>query len=95
MDEKQQIKDIISNIFSDKSKLSKGYNQYHVEEVWRNTFGETISKYTSGVRFSKGVLEVFITSSSLKQELEMNKDNVTAKLNSALTHKKVTKLVIR
>lgn len=95
MDDNQQIKDILSNILTDKSKLSKGYNQYHVEETWRKSFGEVISKYTSGVRFSKGVLEVFITSSSLKQELEMNKDKVMAKLNAALIHKKVTKLVIR
>ncbi len=95
MDDKKQIKDILSNIFSDKSKLSKGYNQYHVEDTWRKTFGEMISKYTSGVRFYNGTLEVYITSASLKQELEMSKESVMNKLNAALSHKKVSKLVIR
>ena len=95
MDDKQQIKDILSSIFTDKSKLSKGYNQYQIEETWRNTFGEVISKYTTSVRFSSGTLEVFITSSSLKQELELNKEKVRTKLNAALNHKKVSKLVIR
>ncbi len=95
MSDNQNIKSIIGSIFSSKGKLSKGFNAYTVEQVWRSTFGEVISRYTSGVRFSNGKLIVYITSSPLKQELSMTKEKVITKMNAQLKYHKVTELIIR
>jgi len=95
MSEKDNIKHIIKNIFSDKGRLSKGYNQYTIDQVWRETFGEVISSYTSGTKFYNGKLTVYITSSSLKNELSMTKEKVIEKMNKNLKYKKVTELIIR
>lgn len=95
MSEDQNIKNLISNIFKSKGALSKGYNQFTVEQVWRETFGEMISSYTSSVRFSKGTLTVYITSSPLKQELMITKENVISRMNQNLPYHKISKLVIR
>lgn len=89
------IKNIITNIFSQKGRLSKGYQQYNVEQVWRDTFGSMISSYTSSVRFSKGILTVYITSSPLKQEIASTKESVINKINKNLPYNKVTELIIR
>ena len=90
-----ELKNIINGMFSTQGKLSKGYNQYTIDQIWRKTFGELISSYTTRVHFSKGVLTVYITSSSLKEELNMTKDKVVVRLNQNLKHNKVEKLIVR
>jgi len=93
--DQDKLKSIISGIFSSSGKLSHGYNQYTVEQVWRETFGSMISSYTTSVKFYKGTLTVFITSSPLKQELSSTKEVVIDKMNKNLEYKKVTELIIR
>jgi len=95
MNDDQKIKSIIGGIFSSKGKLSRGYNAYTVEQVWRSTFGDVISSYTSGVKFYNGKLTVYITSAPLKQELSMTKEKVITKMNNNLQYKKITELIIR
>jgi len=95
MSEHKDIKEVIGNIFSSGGKLSRGYNAYTVEQVWRSTFGEVISNYTNKVNYHQGKLTVYITSAPLREELQMTKDKVVAKLNSKLQYKKVTELIIR
>ena len=91
----QNIKGIINQIFKEGSRLSKGFNQYTIEQVWRSTFGDVISKYTSSVKYTQGKLIVYITSSSLKQELVASKAKVIDKMNMKLPHKKIVELIIR
>ncbi len=66
-----------------------------MEQVWRDTFGNVIADYTSKIIFHKGRLTVYITSSPLKQELNMTKDKVILRLNENLKYKKVEEVVIR
>jgi len=89
------LKNILSGMFKTQGKLSKGLNQYTIEQIWRSTFGDLISSYTTRVHFSKGVLTVYITSSSLKEELSMTKDKVVERLNQNLKYNKVEKLIVR
>lgn len=95
MESHKDIKQVISGIFKGSDKLAKGYKEYDIEQVWRETFGSLISKYTTRVRFNKGVLEVYINSAPLKQELDMTKDSVIEKLNKSLKYDKVVKLLVR
>lgn len=82
-------------LFTSNSKLSKGYNNFTVEQVWRSVFGEVISKYTTKVHFLKGVLTVYISSSALKQELTLTREKVVTKLNENLKYNRVEKLIIK
>jgi len=95
MESHEDLKKIISGIFKGSGKLAKGYKEYDIEQVWRATFGGMISNYTTRVRFNKGVLEVYINSAPLKQELDMTKPAVIAKLNKNLKYDKVVKLIVR
>lgn len=91
----QNIKNVIGNIFKHENRLSNKYNNYTIEQVWRDTFGHLISNYTTKVNFFKGVLTVYISSAALKQEIDMTKDNVIDKMNANLKYKKVTSLIVR
>lgn len=91
----ENIKNIIEKIFGAKSKLARSYNEYTVEQVWRDTFGTTISTYTSNVKYYNGTLTVYITSSALKEELSYTKEKVIEKMNANLPYKKVVELVVR
>lgn len=96
MEEKdQKIKALLGNLFKDNNRLSNKYNTYNIDQVWRETFGHVISNYTTKVNFFKGTLTVYISSSPLKQELTLTKENVIEKLNANLKYKKVTELVVR
>lgn len=95
MSENKNINDVINNIFQAKGKLSNGYNQHTIEEVWRQTFGDVISSYTTKVIYKNEILTVFISSSPLKEEIMMNRESVLLKLNSNLKYRKVTQLILR
>ena len=94
-DEGKEIKKVIKNIFQSEKRLSRGFNQYSLEQIWRDTFGEVISGYTSNVKFYKGTLTVYITSSSLKQEIVSNQAQVIENLNKVLKYNKVERLLVR
>ncbi|MBT8231187.1 MAG: DUF721 domain-containing protein [Saprospiraceae bacterium] len=94
-EEDQKIKGIIGKIFQKEDKLSRVYNNFSIDQIWRDTFGNVISNYTTSVKYYKGTLTVYISSAPLRQELDMSKDSVVKKLNAALKYKKVEKLVIR
>ncbi|MBT8229654.1 MAG: DUF721 domain-containing protein, partial [Bacteroidia bacterium] len=65
------------------------------DAVWRQTFGDLISRYTTSVKLHKGILTVYINSSALKQELHMNKSTIIEKMNQNMKYKKIKDLVIR
>lgn len=94
-EENTNIKKVIDQIFNKRSRLSRGFNQYKVEEVWRSCFGEVISSYTTKIFYKDEVLTVYINSSSLKEEIMMNKENILKRLNSELQYKKVVDLKVR
>ena len=94
MSDDKSIKKIIDGVLGKKGRLAKGYQQYTVENVWREIFGAVISKYTSSVRYKDGVLTVRITSAPLKQEIMATKDSVIERMNNNLKYKKISKLVV-
>jgi len=91
----QKLKALLGNLFKENSRLSNKYNTFNIDQIWRETFGHVISNYTTKVNFYKGVLTVYISSSPLKQELTLTKQNVIEKLNANLKYKKVKELVVR
>ena len=93
--EGKNIKDVLGDLFTNNKSLSRSYNQFSVEQIWRSSMGELISQYTTSVRFNKGVITVYISSASLKQELLMHKAQLLDKLNQLLPYNKATDIIIR
>ena len=95
MEDNKNIKQVIDGIFKSRGKLSSGYNQFTIEEVWRNTFGDVISSYTTKVTYRNEILTIYINSSPLKEEINMNKAAVLEKLNKGLQYRKVKEIIVR
>lgn len=94
-EENHKLNGIINKLFTQENRLSRGYNEFSIESIWRETFGNVISNYTTSVKYYKGTLTVYISSAPLRQELDMSKEAVVEKLNKALKYKKVDKIYIR
>ena len=94
-EENGNIKNVIDQLFRKGSRLSKSYNQFTVEEIWRSLFGEVISSYTTKIYFKEDILTVYISSSALREEILMNKKQILEKLNSHLQYRKVLELRVR
>ncbi len=94
-DDDQKLKRIINKLFTKEDRLSRAYNEFSIDQIWRETFGDMIASYTTSVKYYKGTLTVCISSAPLKQELSMSKDAVILKLNKALKYKKVDKLYVQ
>ena len=94
-EDNKNIKQVIDGIFKSRGKLSASFNQFTVEEIWRQTFGEVISSYTTKVLYKNEILTVYINSSPLKEEINMNKIAVMEKLNGNLEYRKVKELIVR
>ena len=66
------------------ANTAKGYQAMQVVDVWRNSLGGMMSRYSARERFADGTLFVTITSSALRQELFMHRKAVIEKINAEL-----------
>ena len=66
-----------------------------IYQRWEELAGRGINLKTNKVRFKEGELTVFLSSSVLRQELSMRKEEFRAELNMRLKGRPVRKLHIR
>ena len=62
---------------------------------WHELLGEGVSKYTRNVYFSRNVLYVQLTSSVLRAELGMNKEELINRINEHAGVPVVRDIVLR
>ena len=77
------------------SPLAQGLQYGRVCSAWDCVVGEAIAKMTSGKRFEKGVLTVRLTSSVLRAQLEMNKEDIRRRVNASLGEELVAAINLR
>jgi len=94
-DNNKKLKQVIDKIFTKGSRLSKGYNRYAIENIYRELFGDLVSRHTQKISFSKGILTLYINSSPLKEEIKMNKIQMITRLNEKLQYQSVKDIVLR
>lgn len=66
------------------SKHEYKSNKARIEMHWQKTFGDYISNHTSNIFFRNGLLTITVDSSSLRNELMMNKTHIIKLLNESL-----------
>jgi hypothetical protein len=91
----QNIKDVIGLFLKDNKNLSEGYQSVRIERIWKNRMGNMISSYTTFVHLKNGVLEVGISSSPLKKELQMGKAKIISVINEELGSEIILDVVIK
>jgi len=90
----KNIKEVLNEYLSQNTRVSKGYYQSNINDVWKSEMGPMISGYTEKLFFNKGILKVYLTSSVLKKELSHGKEKIIKNLNSALGAEIIEKVEI-
>jgi len=75
-DKDQKLNGIINKLFTKEDRLSRAYNEFSIDQIWRETFGSLIASYTTSVKYHKGALTVYISSAPLKQEKYKKVDKI-------------------
>jgi len=87
----KKISEVLGEIASQKH-IRIGIDKIKIQEAWRIVMGKNIEKYTSYVRYRKGVLSVKLKSSVLKEELFFEKKKVIKLLNENLGKKYIQEI---
>jgi predicted nucleic acid-binding Zn ribbon protein len=70
-------------------------NEYRLIQAWGQVLGAAVHSYTKEVKIYNQVLFVKVTSSVLRQELQMNRKSLVRKLNDHVKAQVITDIVFR
>lgn len=93
--ESKSLGDILSEYFDDNSILKTNLAERRAIDAWKTLLGSGVSEYTRNVYLKRNVLYVQLSSSVLRAELQMNKQNLIDKLNEAAGMNVVKDIVLR
>jgi predicted nucleic acid-binding Zn ribbon protein len=93
--ESKSLGDILSEYFDDNAALKTNLAERRAVEAWKTLLGSGVGEYTRNVYLKRNVLYVQLSSSVLRAELQMNKQNLIDKLNEAAGMNVVKDIVLR
>ena len=70
-------------------------DELRIETVYRQLAGDLISRLTSSVQFSKGILSLRLSSAALRHEMTMRRESLRHKINDYLGAEVVKNIYIR
>jgi predicted nucleic acid-binding Zn ribbon protein len=76
-------------------KFDRKLKEVDVVQSWEKLMGKTIAGYTRNIYLSKQILYVEISSSVVKNELVMMREEIRKKLNEQAGEEMVQKIVFR
>jgi len=77
----QPIGTVLDNFFEQNPKLADKLAEVHLINSWKTVLGPSVLRFTDNLFIKKGTLYVRITSSVLKSELMMCREQLIKKLN--------------
>ncbi len=92
--EADHIKKIIEAIRKE-NRLKKGLQKAQIKKLWVELWGEHIAQYTEKVFFENGILNVYLNSSALREEMNRSKTKIIDKMNEAIGEKRIKKMILK
>ena len=92
--EPRSLKEVLSE-FSKQKGVRKGMDRVRVEQVWKESMGQYVNRYTRSLRLEGQTLVVEISNATLKQEMQYALPAILEKLNAALEQAPIKKIVLR
>lgn len=77
----QPLGDALSDFFENNAFFRLKFAEHRVVRGWYEVLGDSVASYTRSVYFRNDVLFVQLSSSVLRAELLMNKQNLIKRLN--------------
>lgn len=91
----KKINEILDGMLSSNNRLAGNYRKFNIEKIWRETFGETISKYTDKVYLRDKKLTVYLSSAPMRQELTYRQEKIVSRLNANLKYLQIDSVVFK
>ncbi|MBN2767376.1 MAG: DUF721 domain-containing protein [Paludibacteraceae bacterium] len=88
------LKDVITQVLR-QNKLDRPLNEKHIIDAWPEVLGHNINQYTTSLIINKRVLYVTLSSSVLRHDLFMSKDQIRDSLNKYVGADIIKDLVFR
>lgn len=82
-DNEESLKQVLERLVKT-YKLDEGLMEQEITSVWEQQMGPAIASRTESIRYKKGEVKIKLTSSTLRNELEMGKTQLIKVLNDAL-----------
>ncbi len=89
------LKEAMFNFFEENETLKIGLAERKTINAWNELFGEGVAHYTKKIYLQKNILYVHLSSSVLRAELLMSKQNLIDKLNETAGMEVVKDIVLR
>lgn len=90
----KNIKELLGS-FVQQKKIKQGYDLVNIRVFWEERMGSMINKYTESITLYDTLVVVKITSSSLKQELSYNQNQILQILQTEFGIQNIRTLQIR
>ena len=90
----EALSDIIRQVLKEQH-LDKPLYEKRLIEAWPSVLGENIVKYTSDLNIKNRVLYVSLTSSVLRHDLFMSKDEIKKSLNKQVGVEVIVDIIFR
>jgi predicted nucleic acid-binding Zn ribbon protein len=90
----RKISDILKE-FLRENKLDVRLKERQVIESWEELMGKTISRSTKKIYIKESILYVVTSSSVVRSELHMLRQEIVRKLNEKMGEEVITELVLR
>ena len=90
----QSISEVLRNYIQE-MKMERKLKEMDAVQSWEKLLGKTISGYTRNINISNKVLYVEISSSVVKNELFMMREEIRMKLNEMTGEEIISKIIFK
>ncbi|MDD4490759.1 MAG: DUF721 domain-containing protein [Paludibacter sp.] len=90
----ESIRDVIEQFLKQK-KLDKPLFEKKVVDAWPEVLGKNIMEYSNNLYVKNGILYVTITSSVLRHDLFISRENIVQSLNNHVGNHVIDDIVFR
>lgn len=91
----QSIGDILQSFYDENPQLKQKILEIRIQRAWGEVLGMMAMQYTRKIYINNGVMNVYINSSVLRNELSLNKERLIKSLNEHVGSVVISDLVIR
>lgn len=90
-----RVGDLWSEFVSGNAAVRARLAEARIPEVWRGLVGESVAVHTREMKLERGVLYVFFTSSVVRGEIFMRREELKDAINATLGIKAVGVIIVK
>jgi len=91
----KNLKDLLDEFLRSDPKVGKPFLRAHIDDAWNRLLDEAERPFITKTRFEKGTLTVYVSSSTLREDLNRRKAQFLRALRKELGEETIQKIVFR